>query len=109
MPTTTDLLGLAVDKNPVDFADTFNQIMMQKAQDAIEAKRVELAQAIYGESEEPDLDDDVGEDEFDLDDDDLDLDLDDDLDDEDVDFDDVDDDLDLDDIDLEDLTDDEDA
>lgn len=107
MPTPTDLLGLAIDKNPVDFADTFNQIMMQKAQDAIEAKRTELAQAIYGESEEPDLDDDdVGEEEFDLDDDDLDLDLDDD--DVDVDFEDVDD-LDLDDIDLEDLTDDEDA
>ena len=105
MPTTDDLLGLAIDKNPVDFADTFNQIMMQKAQDAVEAKRIELAQAIYGEEGEPDEDDldidDVGEDEFDADDDT------DDLDDDDLDFD-VDD-LDLDDIDLEDLTDDEDA
>ncbi len=106
MSTTDDLLGLAIDKNPVDFADTFNQLMMQRAQNAIEAKRVELAQAIYGESEEPvDADDDDGEDEFDAD---IDLDDDDvDFDDDDLDFD-VDD-LELDDIDLEDLNDDEDA
>ena len=69
MPTTTDLLGLAIDKNPVDFADTFNQIMMQKAHDALENKRVELAQSIYGE-QDSDLDDDA----VDFDDDDMDID-----------------------------------
>jgi hypothetical protein len=103
MSTTDDLLGLAIDKNPVDFADTFNQLMMNKAQERIEQHRIDLAQAIYGENEDPDDSDDVGEDEFDEDDTDTDADLDDD----DLDFDL--DDLDLDDIDLEDLTDDEDA
>lgn len=117
MADTTDLLNHAFEKNPVDFADTFNQLMQQKAQDAVEAHRVTLAQSIYG-GEETDSDDgiddlddlddndgdDVGEDEFEFsddeledlgDEDDLDLDLDD---------------LDLDDLDLddnEDFTDDQ--
>lgn len=107
MPTTDDLLGLAIDKNPVDFADTFNQIVMQKASDRIEQHRIDLAQAIYGET--ADHEDDVVDDEDDFD---IDSDDDDDSDDFDDDFEDLDfdvDDLDLDDIDLEDLTDDEDA
>lgn len=98
MPTTTDLLGLAIDKNPVDFADTFNQIMMQKAHDAIESKRIEVAQNVYGE--EPDLDDDA----VDFDDDDINLDDEDELD---LDLDDLD--IDLDDLDLEGIIDAEDA
>lgn len=114
MADTTDLLNHAFEKNPVDFADTFNQLMQQKAQDAVEAHRITLAQAIHGGEDpvdEDDLDDDidgdVGEDEFEFsedeledlgDEDDLDLDLDD-LDLEDLDLDDED----------EDFTDDEDA
>ena len=87
MPTTTDLLGLAIDKNPVDFADQFNQIMMQKAADAIENKRVELAQSLYADDNneedfgddyiDAEMDDDFEDDDMDLDLDDLDLDLDD--------------------------------
>lgn len=100
MVDTTDLLSHAFEKNPVDFADTFNQLMQQRAQDSIAAHRITLAQSIYGEQEEApvmdDEDNDIGEDEFDgedlndYDDDDLgdDLDLDD---------------LDLDDLDLDDL------
>ncbi len=84
MPTTTELLGLAVDKNPVDFADTFNSIMMQKAAEAVDARRVELAQSIYGtntvdtEDEFEDFDDETVDDASndDLEDIDLDLDLD---------------------------------
>lgn len=118
MSDINDLLGLAIDKNPVDFADTFNQLIQQKAVNAVEAKRIELAQSIYGGTDQSadaddDLDlDDVGDDEFDYSDDDLDddeLDLDDvdldalDLDDIDLDLDD------LEDLDLEDFADDEDA
>lgn len=98
MADTTDLLNHAFEKNPVDFADTFNQLMQQKAQDAIEAHRVTLAQSIYGGEgvEEIDDADDVGDD---ADDDDFEF-----SDDELEDFDDEDDlDLDLDDLDLEDL------
>lgn len=96
MADTTDLLGHAFEKNPVDFADTFNQLMQQKAQDAVEAHRITLAQSIHG-GEGVDLEaddefdgDDVGDDEFEFSDDELE-----DLDDED--------DLDLDDLDLDDL------
>lgn len=101
MADTTDLLNHAFEKNPVDFADTFNQLMQQKAQDAIEAHRVTLAQSIYGgegveqDVEETDDVDEVGDDaddDFEFSDDEL------------EDFDDEDDlDLDLDDLDLEDL------
>ena len=100
MPNTTDLLGLAIDKNPVDFADQFNQIMMAKAADAVEAKRIELAQSLYndddGEEDEVDFPVDVDDEDDFADDDDIDLDLDD-LD------------LDLDDLDLEGIIDDQDA
>lgn len=101
MPEVVDLVALAVDKNPVDFADTFNDIIRDKAMSALENKRIEIAQSIYGEPEDiaADDNDDVGDDEFDSDEE-----YDSDLDDEDVDWDDDDlDDLDIDDIDLDDL------
>lgn len=107
MPTTTDLIGLAIDKNPVDFATTFDEILQAKRDEALEAKKLELAQSVYGSPEE-----DVDDDDFDFDDEDFedvgDDDEDEDL--EDLDLDDLDldlDDLDLDlDLDPEDITDD---
>lgn len=92
MPDTTDLLGLAIDKNPVDFADAFNAIIRDKAITALENKKIELARGIYGEPEDSDDidfdDDDIDDVEFDDDSEDLDLDLDDlDLDDLDLDLD----------------------
>jgi hypothetical protein len=101
MADTTDLLGFAIEKNPVDFADTLNQMLQQKAQDAVEAHRITLAQAIHGgedpvEEDDVDLDadddaDDVGDDDFEFSEDELDELGDDDLD------------LDLEDLDLDDL------
>jgi hypothetical protein len=86
MPTTTDLIGLALDKNPVDFADMFNQLAMQKAAAALENKKIELAQAIYAAEDEEDTE--VVDDDLDLDLDDLDIDLEDlDLDSEDISYD----------------------
>lgn len=97
MPTTTELLGLAIDKNPVDFADTLNTILMQKAAEAIDAKQVELAQSIYGAQEEPEEDEFEDFDVEDIDDEDA----------SDEDFEDID--LDLDDLDIEDFADAEDT
>lgn len=95
MADTTDLIGLAIDKNPVDFASTFDSILRDKSIAALENMKIELAQSIYGEPEgsDEDVDTDVdSDDEFDFEDDDiddLDLDLDDlDLDDLDLDSDD---------------------
>ena len=70
MPNTIDLIGQALEKNPVDFADTFSQLISQKAADAVAEKKVEMAQNMYAEPEETtDDDDDI---DFDIDFDDLD-------------------------------------
>jgi hypothetical protein len=93
MSDVTDLLTHAVNKSPVEFADAFNDLMQQKARDAVEAHRVTLAQSIYNSADEDEdvvdnedipADDDTedydGDDDLDLDDladidlDDLDLD-----------------------------------
>lgn len=99
MADISDLIGNAIDKNPVDFADTFNQLIQQKQLDAIQARRVELAKEVYG-SPEDELDgaEDESEDSDEWPEDISDL--------EDLDIDDID--IDLDDIpDLEDITDDQ--
>lgn len=112
MPTTLDLLSHAINKNPVEFGDTFDQIVRAKALDAIEARKEEVAQSIYG-GEEPTEDNDVENVTAQEDDVDNDVDADDDTftndDLDDVDLDDIDlDDTDLEDLDLEDITNDED-
>jgi hypothetical protein len=105
MPTTTDLIGLAIDKNPVDFASTFAEIIQQKQADALEAKKIELAQSVYGSPEDTDDDVDFDDVDFDTEDDEYDENGDDaDL--EDLDLDDLDLDLEDLDLDLEDITDD---
>jgi hypothetical protein len=58
MSDVTDLLTHAVNKSPVEFADAFNDLMQQKARDAVEAHRVTLAQSIYNSADE-DEDEDV--------------------------------------------------
>lgn len=98
MPNIEDLVNSGLDQQPTKFASVFNDIMGQKALDALDAMRTGIAQNIYAGEEEEDLE---PEDQ----DDDLDDDLDDDIDDDE--FDDVDDleledeDLDFDDQDLE--------
>jgi len=97
MPTTTDLIGLAIDKNPVEFASTIDDILRQKQEAALEARKIELAQSVYGNEEpvedenEVDFDSNDTTDDTDYDDN-LDIDL------EDLDLDDLDLDLDLEDI-----------
>jgi hypothetical protein len=79
MTDTTDLIGLAIDKNPVDFADVIDTLLRQKAVDALDIKKAELANNIYGEApeENTDFEDDDTIDIGDIDLDDIDLDLDD--------------------------------
>jgi ribonuclease E len=112
MPVS-DLLQFAIDKAPTDFADKFNEIISDRIASALEDKKIEFAQSIYGEptdeaDEEPtgDLDDedDVGEDDDDDGSED-DEDTDEDDDDLDIDLDDLD--IDLDDLDLDGETDDD--
>lgn len=106
MSDVNDLLGFAIEKNPVDFADTFNNLIQQKQVEALEARKVELAQSMYTPAFETDGDE-VATDEFDDITDDIELDDDafEDMDDVDLDELDLDDlDLELDDIDLEGIT-----
>lgn len=92
MADTTNLLRFAIEKNPVDFAGTLNQMLQQKAQDAVDAHRITLAQSIHGSDNDFEADeaDEVDSNEFEFTDDELN-----DLVDEDE--------LDLEDLDLEDL------
>ena len=75
MSDVSDLLAHAVNKSPVEFTNAFNDLMQQKAQDAIAAHRVTLAQSIYNAADDtPDDEDDLDDTEDYSDDDDLDLD-----------------------------------
>ena len=76
MPTTADLINNAVETKPIDFADTFNNLVGQKLVDALANRKIQLAQAIYSSGPEEGEDDDE-EFDFDLNDDDLDDDEDD--------------------------------
>lgn len=101
MPDVTDLLGFAIDKNPTDFASAIDDILRSKAAIALENKKNELAQSVYGSDDDESDEVDFEDDDFDLDTEDSDEDF------EDEDFDIDLDDLDLDDLDIEDLDGDE--
>jgi hypothetical protein len=98
MPTIDDLIDAALGQQPTQFASVFDNIMGEKAAEAIDAMRTSVAQGIYASEDELEPDDLDDDEDDDLDDDDLDDEIDDDeFDDiEDLDLDD-DDDLDLDD------------
>jgi hypothetical protein len=70
MVDTIDLFNQAMEKQPVDFAATFDQLMRQKAQMAVASYREEMAQNIYNDEEnEINYDDDrVSDDDSDEDD-----------------------------------------
>lgn len=58
MADIKDLLDFAVNKKPVEFQSAFNDIMSERISDAIETRKVEIAQSLYSENvEEADPDD----------------------------------------------------
>jgi hypothetical protein len=67
MSDINDLLGAAINSKPVDFSAALNDILQDKAADAIEARRIELAQSLYSDGTEVD-DVDLGLDDIDLED-----------------------------------------
>lgn len=54
MANIQDLLGAVVNGSPVDFASTMSDMINQRAGAAIEDRRIEIAQGLYGEPE-PDI------------------------------------------------------
>lgn len=77
MPTVKDLLQASISEDALGFTDMYNEIMDERIGLAVEAKRLAVAQSIYGDEvvfEEVDTDEEVvSEDNEDLEDIDLDL------------------------------------
>lgn len=72
MPDIEDLIDYGIGQQPTKFASVFNDIMGQKALEALDSMRTGIAQSIYAgdedlepEDQEGDLDDDIDDDEFD--------------------------------------------
>jgi hypothetical protein len=49
----TDLVVSAIEQRPLDFETAFNDLVVDKLRDAVETKKVEIAQQMYGY--EPDV------------------------------------------------------
>jgi hypothetical protein len=49
--STLDLISAALEQKPIDFENAFNDILVNKLNDAIAIKKVEIAQGIYKEPE----------------------------------------------------------
>ena len=44
----TDLVVSAIEQKPLDFETAFNDIIVDRIRDAVEAKKVEVAKQMYG-------------------------------------------------------------
>ena len=51
MPDVSDLVYHAAQQQPVDFESTFKDIMLNRLADAIDAKKVEVAQIMFNNTE----------------------------------------------------------
>lgn len=54
MAEISDLIDFAVNKNPVEFASAFDEIVRGRVVDAIENRRIEMAASLYGEADDTD-------------------------------------------------------
>jgi hypothetical protein len=44
----TDLLSAAVEQKATNFSDAFNSLVLDRIHDAVENKKIEIAQQMYG-------------------------------------------------------------
>lgn len=51
MPDVSDLVYYAAQQQPIDFESTFKDIMLNRLADAIDAKKVEVAQIMFNNTE----------------------------------------------------------
>lgn len=63
MSDLNDLLSHVINKEPIEFSNTLSDIFQQKVQDALEVRKIEIAQSIYGNA----TPEDVEEEDFDVD------------------------------------------
>lgn len=66
MSDITDIIQHSIDDKPASLKDAFNNVMLNKIRDQIDAKYTEVANNVYGDFEQDDTDDSV-DDEFDVD------------------------------------------
>lgn len=62
-----DLVVAAVDQKPSNFEAAFNDILVDRIRDAVEQKKIAVAQQMYGYQAEPENDDEFGAGESELD------------------------------------------
>ena len=53
----TDLVVSAIEQKPLDFESAFNDIIIDKIRDAVEQKKIDIAQQMYGYEPEEQYDD----------------------------------------------------
>jgi hypothetical protein len=53
----TDLLNFALDKKPSDFKNAVDSILYDKINDAVEAKKLEMAQNLFNKPTNQDMED----------------------------------------------------
>jgi len=68
MSDINDLISLAIDKNPTEFAEKFNEILAEKVAVVLEERSVAVASSLYVEEDEFDFDDEDLDEDIDLDD-----------------------------------------
>ena len=52
--TVQDLISLSYDQKPIDFQNAFNSLMSDRITNAINDKKIEVAQSMFGSQEEKD-------------------------------------------------------
>lgn len=62
-----DLVVAAVEQKPSNFEAAFNDILLDRIRDAVENKKLEVAQQLYGYQVEPENDDEFGAGDLELD------------------------------------------
>ena len=55
MAEINDLLSAVIDKNPIEFSSNLADILSAKAEEAIAARKIEIASSLYGEQDMPDV------------------------------------------------------
>jgi uncharacterized membrane protein len=61
--TVQDLISLAYDQKPIEFNDAFNDLVMDRIAVAVQDKKIEVAQRIYGAQEVEDAQNELDQEE----------------------------------------------
>ena len=54
-----DLIAYAYDQKPIEFQNSFNDLMASRLATAVDAKKIEVAQSIFSNEEQEEIESDV--------------------------------------------------